>query len=76
MALTVWDAAGITHPVYGKGQLTRLWDVFFVGPVMIWAARTVRPRWLAGTLAGLGVLTIVFNAGNYFRIERGQRDVR
>lgn len=42
-------------------QTIRLWDVFFVGPWMLWAA------WRLGDpiLGVLGMLTILYNGSRY-----------
>ena len=50
-----------------KPQAVRLADVVFIGPVMIYAAARLpkTDRALAGVLAALGALTILYNARNY-----------
>jgi len=57
----------------GKTQAIRLADVFFIGPVMIYAGRKLSGRGdttLGVTLALLGVATIVYNGKNYLEQER------
>lgn len=56
-----------------KTQTVRLWDVFFIGPLMIWGGvHGVEKKSLAGTtLALLGAATIIYNGRNYLRIARG-----
>lgn len=57
-----------TEVVCAKSQWVRLADVFFIGPLMVWAgarvARQAHPI-AGGTLAVLGVATIGYNAKNY-----------
>ena len=66
----------IFDPVHGKGQTVRLWDVFIVGPVMIWGA-TQLPKnneLLAFSLGTFGVATIVYNFINWQRIEQERKN--
>jgi len=51
-----------------KSQETRLWDVFILGPFMVWAAtRLNAPDGAKLFLAGAGVATIAYNGSNYLR---------
>ena len=55
----------------GKAQSVRLYDVFLLGPFMIWAATQSKPlpRWAKATLFVSGVATIIYNLNNYGRVE-------
>jgi len=58
-----------------KTQTIRLLDVFFVGPVMVaggWKLREEHPV-LGNILVSLGVLTVLYNGRNYFRVGRHSR---
>lgn len=49
-----------------KSQNIRLIDVFFIGPVMIYAGTfKTLPTWVRISLIGLGACTVVYNAKNY-----------
>ena len=54
-----------------KPQTVRLFDVFFIGPLMTWAGWKLRPQHpRAGTtLAVLGVGTVVYNGRNWLRVR-------
>ena len=54
-----------------KTQTVRFIDVFALGPLMIWSAAQVRPRWARDALAVSGFLTILFNGVNLIRVQRG-----
>lgn len=60
-----------------KGQTVRLWDVFLIGPLMLWGGGKLMPEYpvAGGLLAVLGAGTIVYNGGNYLKVEkrRGRR---
>ena len=54
---------------YRKGQIVRLVDVAFIGPVCVYAAlkyRKVMPKWLSISLGVIGVATIYYNAKNFW----------
>ncbi len=56
-----------------KTQFIRLADVFFIGPVMIYAGNRLRKqgdKTLGGVLALLGVATILYNGKNYLEQDR------
>ena len=55
----------------GKAQTVRLYDVFLLGPFMMWAATQTKPlpRWAKATLFISGVATVVYNLHNYGRVE-------
>ncbi len=60
-------------PVHGKSQPTRLWDVFLLGPFLMWAGTQQRlPQWARTGLVVSGLFTIWYNAENYRRIEQGK----
>jgi hypothetical protein len=49
-----------------KGQLARLFDVFMLGPYLIWyAATTSKPRIFRAILITIGVTTITYNGHNF-----------
>lgn len=53
-----------------KAQIVRLWDVFFLGPLMMYVGaqkKVGKEIGLIMTLAGLG--TIAFNGYNYLQIH-------
>ena len=54
-----------------KTQAVRLADVFFIGPVMIYAAGKLpeREKTLGLVLGLLGVATVLYNARNYLAIR-------
>jgi len=55
-----------------KAQGVRLFDVFILGPAMIWAGVELQRRrpGLGGFIAIAGAGTIVYNARNYERRQR------
>ena len=55
-----------------KSQTVRLWDVWFIGPVIIVSALRLpqKDRPLDWLLGALGVGTVVYNAMNYRRVEQ------
>lgn len=55
-----------------KSQTVRIWDVVFIGPVMIVGAAAIpKDRApLPEILAALGVATIVYNLKNYIEVGR------
>ena len=56
-----------------KTQAIRLADVFFIGPVMIYAGDKLERRGdriLGAVLALLGAATVIYNAKNYVEQER------
>ena len=63
---------------FSKPQYIRLWDVFAVGPLLIYSginAKRLHP--LARlALAGTGVLTIIFNGRNYLLQEKLEKEGR
>jgi hypothetical protein len=68
---------GAPTPVSGlKGQPVRLWDVFVLGPAMLYGGWRLyqtgqrADRGIAGFLGLAGVLTIAFNGVNFWRIEQ------
>jgi hypothetical protein len=57
-------------PEIGKAQWLRVADVLILGPAMIAAGLGWRPRgWLAAASIVGGVLTIIYNAENFARVE-------
>lgn len=59
-----------------KSQKIRVLDVFVIGPLMTWGGLKLREKHpkLGGLLAVFGVTTALYNANNYFRIERRERE--
>ncbi len=57
--------------LHAKGQMVRLADVFFVGPVMIYGGLKLMKteRAVGNILAALGVLTIVYNGYNWINMN-------
>lgn len=57
-----------------KAQWVRLADVVFVGPVMVAAARKLRPvdAGLADLLEVLGWMTVAYNGANYLLLRGGK----
>ncbi len=55
-----------------KTQTVRLFDVFLVGPLMIWGGYQATARFpIAGAaLALLGAATVIYNGSNYLERER------
>jgi hypothetical protein len=54
---------------YRKGQVVRLIDVVFIGPVCIYAGIKYRkqlPKWLSISLVGIGAATVYYNAKNLY----------
>ena len=58
-----------------KAQSVRLFDVFVLGPAMVYAGTRLKntPN-LAALLALSGVGTILFNGANYVRIEQLKKE--
>lgn len=52
-----------------KSQNIRLLDVFIIGPLMIYAAKTNKPI-VKYSMIGLGIATILYNLNNYLRQEK------
>ncbi len=65
----------VATPVSGlKGQPVRLWDVFILGPAMVYGGyrlnRRSGDRGIGGFLILAGVLTVAFNGANFWRIQQ------
>jgi len=56
----------------GKSQSMRLFDIFFLGPFMLWYATQSRsmPDWARLILGVSGVTTTLYNGRNYL-LQRG-----
>jgi len=53
---------------FKKSQEVRLWDVFFIGPYLVWIALKGRVSTLDKIVLGLlGGATIVYNYRNYIK---------
>lgn len=54
-----------------KSQNVRLWDVFFIGPMMMWGGAALRrENKLAGdALVVLGGLTVLYNWANHRKLR-------
>jgi hypothetical protein len=61
-------------PAQRSFQIVRLWDVFWLGPVMIAGGLLGEklPPLVRATLVIAGVTTIAFNAASYTLIRRGE----
>lgn len=60
-----------------KTQEVRLWDVFVIGPLMMWGGKALAERGhgVAGPLLTvLGGATVYYNGRNYFRVRRRLRE--
>ena len=58
-------------PVPLKSQQVRLWDVFVLGPFMLWfgwAAQGV-PEWARYAMMIAGITTVAYNGANYLRLS-------
>lgn len=58
-----------------KAQAVRLFDVFALGPLMVYAGSRLTNRNLSALLALSGVGTILFNGLNYIRIEQLKKEL-
>jgi len=58
-------------PEIGKPQVVRLWDVFFLGPFLVWGGmyRSRLPKPARAIMVVSGVLTIWYNGRNYLRYK-------
>ena len=57
-----------------KAQGVRLADVFLFGPLMIYSAMDRKPPpWMNAAMLAIGVGTILYNAGNYLKVQRRQQ---
>ena len=63
--------------VFSKPQALRLWDVFFLGPFLIYLGYTSKSmHGLArGGLVTTGALTILYNGRNYLLNEKAKREL-
>jgi hypothetical protein len=60
------DYSKIYSQTIGKPQVVRLFDVFFLGPIMMYsAAKNKLPRPLKAVLFVSGVLTVTYNLKNF-----------
>jgi hypothetical protein len=50
-----------------KAQNVRLFDVFILGPFMIWAGMQLKDDWAKAAMIAAGAGTIVYNGQNYLR---------
>lgn len=58
-------------PEVGKTQAIRLFDVYVLGPAMVYAGLTGRvPRWMQWLAVVGGILAVTYNSANYARLER------
>jgi len=54
-----------------KGQGVRLMDITVLGPMMILSAMGKNPPgWLRLGMVAIGVGTVLYNARNYFQVEK------
>ena len=55
-----------------KSQELRLWDMFFLGPILVYAGsrKSNLPAWLRGTLVASGVLVVAYNGSNWLENRR------
>ena len=54
-----------------KSQKVRLFDIYALGPFLIYAALAKKPgRWTRRMLLTSGIMTIAYNLGNYMNIKK------
>lgn len=56
-----------------KAQPVRLFDVWILGPVMIWAGFRLAPHPIGKFITVAGVGTIAYNLENYQRIRKAKK---
>lgn len=54
-------------------QWVRILDVIFIGPVMIYGGLLVRDKRVKMALIFLGLMTVIFNAYNYYLHDKAKR---
>lgn len=59
-----------------KAQAVRLFDVFVLGPSMIASSRQAKGDLLPLLMLAGGLGTILYNGGNYIKIERAKRGLK
>lgn len=52
-----------------RAQKIRLFDIFFIGPILIIASFVKLPKWMRLIIAVIGIGTIIYNAIFYFRYK-------
>ena len=60
----------VTITEYRKNQIMRLGECFIVSPILIYTGIKYRkdiPKWLSATLVGAGVVTLGYNAYNFYQ---------
>lgn len=58
-----------------KAQDIRLWDVYVLGPFLIWAAsRALLPPWARTAMIAAGVGTVLYNAHTYMQEAELRRE--
>ena len=64
--MEITETGETTVTELSKSQTIRLIDVFFIGPVCIYAGTYKElPQWLRFSLIGIGAATIYYNGKNY-----------
>lgn len=56
-----------------KSQILRAWDVFMLGPVMIYIGQKRLKGWEKNFTVLAGVLTILYNGRNYLQNQKNLR---
>jgi len=56
-----------------KSQTLRLWDIFVLAPVMVYASGQVREKWLQAFLVLAGIGIVVFDGRNYLANRGSQQ---
>lgn len=50
-----------------KSQIIRLYDVFFIGPFILYSSTKINDKKIKNILILIGLGTIIYNANNYLR---------
>lgn len=53
-----------------KSQMLRLWDVFMLGPIMIYVGANRLKGWERNFIVSAGILTMIYNGKNYLENKK------
>ena len=69
--MSVFDSSVAEMDALAATQKVRLFDIYALGPVLLFAATRTKPlgRWTRRTLFVAGVMTIVYNWKKYRTVE-------
>jgi hypothetical protein len=56
-----------------KAQKVRLFDVFVLGPAMVWAGYQLAPKPIGKLISLAGLGTIAYNWENYQRVRKTEK---